>query len=160
MAYEVTVRGDYFATSPNGDKKKVIKKYEVSCKLPEMEAALSVIVNNLLTPLLQAKYEDFVSYRTHEIAEVKDLDTGRPAPAGRKNIDIMTKKQLVDYISNNNLSVEPECYKTLTDIRQAIRQAEENPVKFQERQKDKLEDIKVKRLLGDLNPGVLTGDLG
>ena len=68
--YKITVEGQYYVALGEG-KGKGLKRYKLDINLPSMDSALSVIKNKILDPILSKLYIDYVSYRTHNITNVR-----------------------------------------------------------------------------------------
>lgn len=145
--YEIKVVGQYFVKG-NESGGLNLKRYELVVKLGSMDSALSVIKGRLLDRLLKAKYIDYVSYRTHEIAGVKCI-----SGHGMVN-DIwhMDRGMLCNWISEKKYRIKNVYYPKLFDLRSAVMLYEEDPERYMEYEKDVEKDWKIEEELSQLNP--------
>ena len=145
--YKITVAGQYFVRE--GERRLSLKSYKFDINMPSMDSVLSVIKNRVLDVVLKQKYEDYVSYRTHEILDVQPFGDIAPQKAVLWQ---MNRPTILSYISENELPVEPEIYETLMDLREAVQMAEADPDNFKKVQDDKRENHKILSGLRELNP--------
>ena len=149
--YKVTVAGDYYAPLPGGDgRKKVKKPYEISFNLASVEQALSIIVGRLLDKGLKAKYADYDTHRTCEVTKVETLSADTPEPT---NLKFMAEDRLLRYIEDHRVPVDPKNYvNDVPALRRSVIDYVQNPKGFEEREKRRLEDLKMDADLAALNP--------
>jgi len=149
--YLVGVSGQYMNTEGK------LSKYCVKdFKLPELEAALSVVKNKLLDKRLMADYPDFSAVYTHFLdftEEVSDTKGVKPKEVvvSRKNISFMNKKQLISYLTMNALPIDIQWYEKAHELREAIKLCEENQEKFEAREMELLKERKQNKILKELN---------
>ncbi len=146
--FTVTLEGQYFYSVGEG-KGKALKKYSFDINLPTMVAALSIIKNKLLDKILSKKYEDYVTYRTHVITNVKPF-----GEVGYAKVEIwqMSRPDLIAYAREQELPVKFDIYPALMELRNAIEMAESDPDRFDRLQKDAEEEFEFMSTLRELNP--------
>lgn len=145
--YNVKVVGTYHTTE------KKLSRFTEEFKLRTLEAAQSVIKNNLIVDRLSSKYDDFRAIRTMEVVDSTLVSGGEDAKTlpKKKRIHYLNRKSLVSYIGDEGLPINPDYYQTLSDLRGAIVSAEEDPDGFVEREKSKEVERELKRELAELN---------
>ncbi|MCK5664842.1 MAG: hypothetical protein KAI17_15230, partial [Thiotrichaceae bacterium] len=148
--FRVTVEGEYFTPGVAG--KKGLGTYKIEVMLPKMEAALSVIKNKLLDRAIKLKHPESVGYRTHTITNVVCLDGSSAVNAITPNE--MNYSQLIEYVANKKLPVDPETFPEIAHLRAAIILAENDPKEFARKQAIAAEDQAENKALAELNPGL------
>ncbi len=146
--YRITVEGQYFVATGEG-KGKAIKRYNIVINLPSMDCALSIIKNKILNVVLAKKYPDYVSYRTHEIIDVKPFGNVTQVTA---TLWQMNRETVESYIHENELPVKAHIYETLMALRQAVEMSESDPDNFLLTQEKAEKDFKLTQSLRELNP--------
>ncbi len=151
--YTCTVAGDYYARTETD--RNTIKRYTVTVKLSEaeMDAALSIIVRNLLPTALATKYPDAIRYRTHTLMEVV-CDDDPTTDANDPNF--MSKPELLTYITEYGLPVKAHLYPELAELQQAVNRCVRDEDAFVTEQTFFEErhghELQLKTKLQDLNP--------
>lgn len=144
--YEITVGGECIVYSDAADrsKGKMTKPYEIKVRLKSLDSALSIIKNRVLEPVLRKKFPEYYKFRTHEILDVVPLgDTSERAD----QIDAMNRQQLLKFIKDEGLPVDPSLFKKIGKLREAITKAVTDPKGFpdwqedQKRSKEEADDI-------------------
>ncbi len=146
--FTVTIEGQYFYSVGEG-KGKALKKYSFDINLPTMNAALSIIKNKLLDKILSKKYEDYVTYRTHFITNVKPF-----GEVGYAKVEIwqMNRPDLIAYAREKELPLKFDIYPGLMELRNAVEMAESDPDRFERIQKDAEAEFEFTTTLRELNP--------
>jgi hypothetical protein len=145
--YEVTVEGLYLA--PAGSPGKRVKKpYSMKAVVASLEGALSAIKNKLLDKKLKMAYPDYLTFLTHNIANVRALSADC-LPSN--NIAYMDEPTLKDHIRLHKVPVDVKDYEgDLVALRAAVVDFTLNPKGFKEREtarrKDALETLELGRL--------------
>lgn len=147
--FEITVIGEYYTLSETVGKKKLLP-YTLKVNLPSMDSALSVIRNKLLPKLLKAKYPGYIAYRTHQIIDVKNLDSPGHVPGLTPRE--MNHEQLIEYVASKELPVNIEAFPELDNLRKAVDLAETRPDEFKIFQEESLKDVKLEKELKERNP--------
>jgi hypothetical protein len=161
--YLVTIEGEYYATVGG---QKAIKPYKVELKMDEMakqagflSAALQKLGDNdaLLVRVLRARHPDYKRYRTHHQTNVLNLTTGEPP----KELGLMNRKQIISFLSiNPEVPIETDLYPQIEELRQALRDWQDNPESFLKRQEARKTlrgpEFALAKSLDALNPGIDT----
>ncbi len=145
--FEVTVEGTYFVKE---GKDKGLRSYSFNFKLPEMEAALSIIKNKVLDRVLKKKYEDYVSYRTYQITNVKPFGDARLV--GGFDLWSSSRDEVEKYIRKSELPVKLKYYPTLMSLREAVQLVEADESRFLLNQAQLEKDFEFTESLRALNP--------
>lgn len=153
----VTVEGDYFALASDDGRKKNKKRYKIEARVASPEGALSLIRNKLLDRILTKKYEDFHTFRTHEITKITDLN-GEPL-IGYTNVRLMDFNQIAKYVRANNLPLRLELYTDLGTLRRMVFLAETNLKEFAIKQAQLVKEVTEDRVLAELNPDLFDGEV-
>ena len=154
--WRVFVKGEYRALAPNGGKGKISKEYATEeFGLPNLDAALSVIMNKLLDARLRRKYPDFCSTRTCKIVDAQPMSPETPAS---NNIQYMTRAQLVDHIGTIRAPIDPAAYLDVVTLRDAVIDFTLNPKGFEAREATRQQDRKENAELAALNPDIIPGE--
>ena len=151
--YKVTLTGEYFAFGTKKEGKAPIK-YEVAVNIGSLDRALGVIVGSLLLPALKRKYPDCESFRTYQIASAVPLTPQTPETS---HIQYMSREQLIEHIRSIQAPIDPEDYKDVAELREAVIDYSYNPKDFVKRQEKNLASRERKRELKALNPGLEIG---
>lgn len=151
----VTVEGDYFALASDDGRKKNKKRYKIEARVASPEGALSLIRNKLLDRILTKKYEDFHTFRTHEITKITDLN-GEPL-IGYTNVRLMDFNQIAKYVRDNKLPLRLELYTDLGTLRRMVFLAETNMKEFVIKQAQLVKEVAEDTLLAKLNPDLFDG---
>ncbi len=151
----VTVEGDYFALASDDGRKKNKKRYKIEARVASPDGALSLIRNKLLDRILTKKYDDFHTFRTHEITQITDLQ-GQPL-IGYTNVRLMDFNQIAKYVKANNLPLRLELYTSLGTLRDMVFLAETNTKEFAIKQAQLVKEVAEDRLLAELNPELFDG---
>ncbi len=151
----VTVEGDYFALASDDGRKKNKKRYKIEARVASPDGALSLIRNKLLDRILTKKYDDFHTFRTHEITKITDLQ-GKPL-IGYTNVRLMDFNQIAKYVRDNNLPLRLELYTDLGTLRDMVFLAETNTKEFAIKQAQLVKEVAEDKLLAELNPDLFDG---
>ena len=125
--FRVKVTGEYVARSGIMEKEKVKKNYEIEGNIPTTYAALSIVKNKLLGPALTKKYPDYVTFLTYHIIEITPLDDKSKEEMRAQEVIFMSREDLLLYIRDNGLKVQPDYYPNLFRLREAVLFAKEDP---------------------------------
>ncbi len=145
--YKVAANGEYVT----GTKERKPYKFEVT--LPSQEAFLSVIKNNFSHNALfmKPKYPDW-SYTRLVYASIIQDEGDRPT----RDVNKMSKKQLVEFIKDEDVPINLEIYNTFSKLKQAYKDYKESPedfMNFQEKRWEKRKgEIRAEQELLALNP--------
>lgn len=150
--FKVTVVGDYVGRSPNSEKEKIRKKYEVTGVIPTLNSALSVVKNKLLFPALSKKYADFVSFTTYHIVKIEPLDERSREQMSRSEVQYMDRESLLRYIKDNALPVEAKYYPDLFKLREAVQAAKEDEAGYLKAFELKKADLTLDLQMAAANP--------
>jgi len=147
--YAVTVEGMFSTASADTPGRKVKRPYVLTCNLPSLEGALSVIKNKLLDKMLTLKYPGYVTYLTHEIVDVKPLSANEPPS---DNVAYMTEEQLISYVKSHKVPVDLPTYAgDVKNLRAAVVDFILNPKDFTVREEKRVASVKEDRALEELN---------
>lgn len=104
-----TVKGTYYA---NIDGRKTTLPYKEEFKLLDIDAALSVVKNTLLSDRLKSIYPHYVNFRTHELESIVSSDPDIQPDKGVLNLAIesMNASQLQDFCMLRKFSINPLKY--------------------------------------------------
>lgn len=152
--FEVKVVGQYVARSGVMGKERIIKDYEITCVIPNMEAPLSIIKNKILGPKLQNKYEDYCMFRTYHIIEINPLSEEDKFNADMQNIRYMSRQALVGVIRKNALPVPQELYPNLFKLREAVQFAMDDPDGYEKHLDLHRDDLEMDVEVASLNPDI------
>jgi hypothetical protein len=159
--YEVTAEGQYYALTGN---KKDIKPYTITFLADETvkKSGFLSAFRNALAPrdgvhtnllrMMMEKYPDYKRFRTHQIVDgINISQKNKPV----KELGIMNRTQIVNFINHKGLPIDTELYPAVTDLRQALKDYRENPEAFK-KQQDKRRatkgpELAVSRSLDTLN---------
>jgi len=147
----LTVEGQYYA-----DGKK-LKKYSYQCKLPKMEAALSVIKNKIEQRKLNKLLPDFVAVRTRAIVDVQS-ELGLSAAPKTDNIAEMTLDQVSELVIQKELPIDPTEYTDIIELRKDTADALQNLEMFLKTKKERAEKKAEEKELEELNPDLADDD--
>jgi hypothetical protein len=150
--FRVKVNGLYIARSPNSEKEKIKKPYQIEGNIPSLNSALSVVKNKLLAPALAAKYPDYVHYLTHHIVEVTPLDLSASEEMTRAEVQFMDRATLIRFIKESALPVDASFFPELQLLREAVQEAKEDPEGFQKRFALKKDDLILSAQIAAANP--------
>lgn len=152
--YRVKVVGTYFARSPVMHEKNVVKNYEFEANIPTLTAALSIVKNKLLNPMLSKKYPDFVAYKSYHIINITPLDEKSRLQMKKVEVQYMDRPTLIDYIDEHALPVESKLYPDLFDLRVAVQEAKDDPDGYLKKLDYRRADLEMNLEISDLNPGL------
>lgn len=150
--FKVKVVGQYMARSGVMDKEKIKKNYEVEGNIPTLNAALSIVKNKLLAPLLSAKYNDYVTYLTYHIVEITPLSDDAKREMNKVEIQYMSRSALLAYIKDNALAVDVRFYPDLFKLREAVQFAKEDPKGYAKHFELKKPDLLLDIQMAECNP--------
>jgi hypothetical protein len=168
--YEVTMIGEYYAYA-NGRKSQ--KPYTFKFKASDVarkQGLCSVFKNamrpkdgrdNTISKMFKKQYPDFKAIRKHIVDNVVNL-TEKNKPV--QELALWNRAQIVSYIDKTGLPIDADLYPVVTDLRQALKDYNENPEAFEKMQEkrraSKGPELAVMRDLdalnedpGDLPPG-------
>ncbi len=150
--YLVEVKGDYFGTASEYDRKREKYPYRITVKVPRPEGALSLIKNKLLDKVLRRNYSNYHSWRTHQLVSITNLDGSKVH--GLTDPRLMDFNDLAAYVHKNNLPLKLELYTDLGYMRTMVYLAETNQheflIKQENLQREHAEDV----ALAKLNPEI------
>ncbi len=151
--YKITIEGTYYKSVSGGGKGKELSNYSIEVNLPSMDSALSVIKNKVLNAVLKKKYNDYVSYRTHDIVNVEPFGNIKSV-----NLSVwqMNRDALEEYILEGKMQVHAYLYPTLLELRRAVSMLEQDPNKFESHQRLVEEDFELTSSIRELNPELYT----
>lgn len=150
--YEVVVRGEYVARSGVMGKERVIKEYEITCIVPNLEKPLSVIKNKILGKKLKAMYPGYVLFRTHHIMMITPLSEEDKFNSDLENIRYMSRESLLRFTKRNALGVPTNLYPDLFKLREAVQFASNDPEGYEKHLDIHREDLELDREVASLNP--------
>ncbi len=150
--YLIVVEGDYFGSASEYDRKREKFPYRITVKVPSPEGALSLIKNKLLDRVLRRKYDNYHTWRTHQLVSITNLDGSKVH--GLSDPRLMDFNDLADYVHRNKLPLKLELYTDLGYMRTMVYLAETNQheflIKQENLQREHEEDIELARLNPEL----------
>lgn len=158
--YQVTVEGQYYSLA---EGRKAIKPYRFTFKAPASAkklGLLSVFRNHMrpkdgqeteLLRQMQEQYPDYKQFRTHVVTETINLTTQKPI----QELALWNRQQIIAYIDKAGIPIESELYPSIPDLRQALKDFNDNPdvfIKNQEKRRaTRGPELQVMRAIADLN---------
>ena len=152
MPFQVTVEGDYHASSNVPGKGNVIKKYKIVAVIPTMYKALSTIKNKVLSAAISKQHPDYVMYRTYHVTKIHPTDAKSKKYMSKMEIKYMDREALLEFITEHNLPVEEHLYPSLFKLREAVQAAKEDPEKYIEKLELNRESLEMDLTIASLNP--------
>lgn len=152
--FTVTVVGEYIARSGVLGNEKVARPYEIEGNIPTLHAALSIVKNKLLDPLLSKKYSDYVTYRTYHITKISPIDPNDASLLADIPVSYMDRESLIQFCKKNNLPVETHLYPDLFKLREAVEFAYTDPKGYVKKLELRRNDLEMDREVAALNPEV------
>jgi hypothetical protein len=159
--YEVTVEGEYYAFK---DGRKTIFPYTFKFKADDAarKTGLLSVFRNAMRPkdgkdtnllrIFKSQNAHFKAVRTHVITNTVNLSNKKPV----QELALWNRAQITAYIDRAGLPIECDLYPVLTDLRQALRDYNENPEAFEKQQEKRRNtkgtEIRVMNALDRLNP--------
>jgi hypothetical protein len=156
--YKVKVTGLFIARSPNSEREKVKKNYEIEGVIPTLVAALSVVKNKLLSPALTKKYPDYITYLTYHIISITPLTPEAEQKMSAAEIQFMDRPTLVKYIKDHALPVLEKYYPDMLKLREAVQHAKEDPTGYEKSFAFKKEDLALDLAMAAANPDLFSSD--
>ena len=152
----VTIEGEYFALATDDGRKKNKKPYKIEARVKSPEGALSLIRNKLLNKILAKKYEDYHTFRTHQITKVTDLNGD--SLIGYTNVRLMDFNQIANHVRQFKLPLKLELYTDLGTLRDMVFLAETNVKEFHIKQGQLAKEAAEDAVLAELNPDLFDGE--
>jgi hypothetical protein len=152
--YEVTVEGE--AIIAEGTQRELIG-FKETFKLPNLDAALSVIQNKLINPRLKEKNPKALRFRTCGMVDVKEI-VGDKAISKKnskkldeKNIDIMNRNELAEFVTLKGLPIDVVEFGDIMKARQAVKDALDNLALLKQKEERREKAKESDRALKELN---------
>ncbi len=151
----VTIEGEYFALASDDGRKKIKRPYKIEARVKSPDGALSLIRNKLLNKILTKKYEDYHTFRTHQISKITDLNG--EALIGYTNVRLMDFNQIANHVRLHKLPLKLELYTDLGTLRSMVFLAETNVKEFHIKQGQLAKEAAEDAVLAELNPDLFDG---
>ena len=129
--YNVTVIGDYF--NRIGGESEAVRRYgPLTLKLPRWEHCQGMCRTHILPELLRKADPTFTQIRQCHVLEIR---TGQGELVQGLPIQLMSRKQIVQQIQQNNMTLIPEMYPDIAILRSKFRRAKNNREEFEKQEK-------------------------
>lgn len=148
--YAVTVTGEYLAPAKDSPGRKVKMPYTVTAKVKTLDGALSTIVKYLLTDLIKKDHPEMTSVYTHHMVKAEPLAKDMPEST---NLQYMPLKRLLEFVRDYSVPVDPANYPDDEGVtlRASVIDWKQNPKDFEKREALRVEEMKKKAELAELN---------